>query len=527
MKNSFVLNILYFFSKPYWFYGSVFVLVVLAGCLLYYDMRFGPWAFSDSAEYIISARNLVEGYGLGIHGPNGNFMPLSLHPPFYSIILAPFAALNVDIFVMIKWLNILLFTGSVFLLTYGGYKITKSALFSLSIGLIFLVSPAMLNNFNGAMTEPLFIFLSIANLIFLNLSIKNKSKWFFWLAVFTASFATLTRYIGFASILTGFLFLFLFTDSSWKKRFVIAFLYSISAGILLLIWFVYLDGNSGAMASRSFDLGKGIIEAFTVNRIALTEVLAKWLPFRISWFPSWKSKIFTIYSTFLITAFLLLFLIISCWKKKDKLFANPLFLILSAGFYCVSYFSFLVISFFSSLPPDLNERMFSPLLIFIYILIFGSLFFVIKSFKLPQIINLIPIALLLIISISYWQQTRSIALDRHKFAYSYSSPTWKNSNLINEIKNSSRKTALYSNHPVGILLHTGLFPYEISGLQQVTVNTNNTQHLTMALFYPISDEDQLIIDDFFSSEADMRFDLVAKKEFSDGIIYQFAANEKN
>ncbi len=524
MKNSFVLQIQNFLSKPYWFYGIVFVLVVLAAYLLNYDMRFGPWAFSDSAEYIISARNLVEGNGLGIHAPNGNFMPLSLHPPFYSIILAPFAALDVDIFVVIKWLNILLFTGSLFLLTYGGYQITKSTLFSLSIGLIFLVSPAMLNNFNGAMTESLFIFLSIGNIIFLNLFIKKKSKWFFWLAVFTASFAVLTRYIGFASILTGFLFLFFFTDSTWKKRFIIAFLYSILAGIPLLIWFVYLGGDSGAMASRSFDLGKGFIEAFTVNRIALTEVLARWLPFRITWFPSWKSKIFTIYSTFLITA-LLLVLIISRWKEKDKSYANSLFLLLSAGFYCVSYFSFLIISYFSSLPPDLNERMFSPLLIFIYILIFGSLFFVIKTFKLSQVLNLIPIALLLIISISYWQQTRSIALDRHNVEYSYSSPTWKNSDVISEIKNTSRKTTLYSNHPVGILLHTGLFPYEISDLQQQTVDNTHTQHLTMALFYPITDEDQLIIDHYLSSEANKEFNLVETKKFSDGIIYRFDSNE--
>jgi len=149
----------------------------------------------------------------------------------------------------------------------------------------------------------------------------------------------------------------------------------------------------------------------------------------------------------------------------------------------------------------------------------------IRLLNLPKVIYIVPVALMLVLGVSYWQQTRSIALDRHKVEYSYSSPSWKNSDVISEIKNTSRKTTLYSNHPVGILLHTGLFPYEISDLQQQTVDNTHTQHLTMALFYPITDEDQLIIDHCLSSEANKEFNLVETKKFSDGIIYRFDSNE--
>ena len=518
MKNPFLLRIQTFFSKPYWFYGIVAMMVMLAGYLLYYDMHFGPWAFSDSAEYIISAKNFVERNGLGIHAPNGNFMPLSLHPPFYSLILAPFLALNMDIFEAIKWLNILLFAGSVFILTFGGYQITKSILFSLSIGLIFLVSPAMLNNFNGAMTEPLFIFLSIANLICLNLFIKKKNKWFFWLAVVTASLATLTRYIGFASILMGFMFLVLFSEPSWKKRIKLALLYAISAGIPLLVWFISLGGNSGAMASRSFDLGKGFIESFTVNRIALTEILAKWLPFRITWFPSWKSKIITIYSTFLLCASLLLTLMINWWKKKGIHNSHPLFLLLSAGFYCVSYFAFLIISFFSSLPPDLNERMFSPLLIFIYILIFGSLFFVIPTLKLPKVMYLIPITLVVIISISYWQQTRSISHDRHMVASSYSAPKWKNSEIIAEINNFGYRPVIFSNQPLAILLHSGVFPYELTSLEHQFKENILPDDFYIVLFNPLTDDEQAKLENFLEDSEEKNLATLEKTVFGNGMI---------
>ena len=244
-SKSTIAQIQTFITKPYWFYGLILVLILLGGYLLFYDMNFGPWAFSDSAEYIISAKNLVEGYGLGVHAPNGAFMPLTLHPPFYSMLLAPFLFLNLDIFITIKWLNILFFTGSLFLVAYGIFRISQSTLWALTVAIIFLVSPALLDNFTGAMSEPLFIFLSIANFIFLNLYIKEKKKWYFWVAIITAGLATLTRYIGLTSIFTGVVLLLLFSEGTWKKRIGLSIGYAIVAFIPLIIWFIYVGIISG------------------------------------------------------------------------------------------------------------------------------------------------------------------------------------------------------------------------------------------------------------------------------------------
>lgn len=507
-----------FFSKPYWFYALILILMVLSGYLLFYDMHFGPWAFSDSAEYIISAKNLVEGNGLGIHSPSGNFMPLILHPPLYSLILAPFMALNLDILIVIKWLNIFLFAGSIFLLTFGIFRISQSFLFAIAVGILFLVSPAMLNNFNGAMSEPLFIFLSISNLILLNLFLKNGNKWYFWGAVVVASLATLTRYIGLTSIIMGVIFLFFCSERSWKRKIGISFGYGIITLIPITIWFLSNGIISGSMGARTVNLDISIVEALTVNRIAFTEILAKWLPFRTEWFPNWRSKVYTIYITVIIFGLLLISLVIAWWKRKFGYLKQPIALILSACFYMASYFGFLVASYLSSIPPDLNERMFSPLLIFIFIFMFGVLVTFIRVFKLPKFLHLIPVALVIILAISYWQQTRSIAIDRNTVEYSYSSPSWENSNLIREVKEITGRPILYSNHPTGVLIYTGFFPFDIYKLPEQLSQDSNDRELIVVLFYPISEEDQALIDDLKSKKAYENLLFVSTKEVSDGKI---------
>ena len=504
-----------FFAKPYWLYALLVILAVLGGYLLFYDMHFGPWAYSDSAEYIISAKNLIAGNGLGIYSPSNNFMQLSLHPPFYSFLLTPFLAFNLDIFIVIKWLNIFLFTGTILVLGFGIYQITRSSILALSVAILFLVSPAMVNNFNGAMTEPTFIFLTIANLICLNIYLKQKKKWVFWLAIGAASLATLTRYIGLVSIFMGFLMLLLFAEHTWKKRITTSLLYLVATAIPVGIWFLSIGALSGSMAARNIELDKGVWEAITVNRIAFTEILAKWLPFRLEWFSLWRSKTMTIYATVLVSTTLLIVLLVNWWKKRDQNSSYPLILILSACTYLVGYLGFLIVSYFSSIPPDLNERMFSPLQVFIFIFVFGVLILALKTFHLKKFFYLVPLTVVVMLSISYWQQTRTIVLDRHENPKSYSAPKWKNSELIQEIKELEGRPIIYSNHPVGVILHTGFYPYEMSSLAFHHDQNKLYDDFVIAIFKPVEADDQRILDKLFELEGISS----SMFETSDGVLY--------
>src|SRR3990170_8980315 len=72
------------------------VVAGLACAAVLYGTSSGPWAYSDSAAYLVSARNLVNGRGLGYPAPSGEFIPLSLHPPLFSFLLAALDLAGID-----------------------------------------------------------------------------------------------------------------------------------------------------------------------------------------------------------------------------------------------------------------------------------------------------------------------------------------------------------------------------------------------------------------------------------------------
>jgi len=70
----------------------------LAGSvLIWYSTRWGPWVYSDSAGYIGIAKNILEGKGLGLLRPDGVLNPLTLHVPFYPILLSAIGFTGLDI----------------------------------------------------------------------------------------------------------------------------------------------------------------------------------------------------------------------------------------------------------------------------------------------------------------------------------------------------------------------------------------------------------------------------------------------
>ncbi len=87
----------------------IILLALMGSIMIYYSTVWGPWVYSDSTEYIVSARNLLQGHGLGLFGASGAFHPLSLHPPFYSLVLSLFGAFGADLVTTARWINVVLF----------------------------------------------------------------------------------------------------------------------------------------------------------------------------------------------------------------------------------------------------------------------------------------------------------------------------------------------------------------------------------------------------------------------------------
>ena len=78
--------------------GAILFIGILGSLVIIYSTSWGPWVFSDSTAYIVSAKNMISGHGLGLYGPSGAFHPLTLHPPFYSLLLGLFGLFGADLY---------------------------------------------------------------------------------------------------------------------------------------------------------------------------------------------------------------------------------------------------------------------------------------------------------------------------------------------------------------------------------------------------------------------------------------------
>ena len=57
------------------------LLGVAGGAVVFWATQNGPGGFSDSVEYIVTARNFLNGSGFGLFTPSGKFVVTDLHPP--------------------------------------------------------------------------------------------------------------------------------------------------------------------------------------------------------------------------------------------------------------------------------------------------------------------------------------------------------------------------------------------------------------------------------------------------------------
>src|SRR5262245_45646738 len=84
------------------------------GFVIFYATQNGPWGYSDSVAYLVSARNLIKGVGLGYHYPNGEFRPLTFYPPLYSLLIALGSIFVRDVVFTARGLGILLYISTLF-----------------------------------------------------------------------------------------------------------------------------------------------------------------------------------------------------------------------------------------------------------------------------------------------------------------------------------------------------------------------------------------------------------------------------
>jgi hypothetical protein len=445
---------------------SIFLISLLGSLVIIYATRWGPWVFSDSTEYIVSANNLLAGHGLGLYGPSGAFHPLSLHPPFYSLLLSFFGLFGADLLITARWLDAILFGLTIMLVGVSLYMITKSSWLSIGASFLLLSMPALVDIYSGAMSEPLFIFTGLVGIFLIMCFIKNDRYIILIAAALFSGLSLLTRYAGFAFIITGIFALLVFNQKPWKKRITHGLIYGTISILPIIGWRIWLKVLS--ISSQQFGIGVNPMELFTQFRLSVMEIIWSWLPFT-SVLPQYSYNLArNLLFIFIILMLILFFLAARMMHKNNqKLFdsrSGLMFAVLMFVF-VLAYLFVLAFSYIFTRPtPDLVARTLLPAHIAVLLGLFSLLLFFMRAWSSIKPLILIPIMLIIGISISYVHDSIDIVSDYHQSGFGYTSRGWRSSETIEAIEKLPSNIPLISNESALVLFYTGRPAYDISEL---------------------------------------------------------------
>ena len=442
------------------------IIAIMGSIMIYISTYWGPWVFSDSTGYIVAARNLITGRGLGLYEPSGNFQPLSLHPPFYSLVLGFFGLFGADMVNTARWMDIILFGLTILLVGITLYTFTRSRWLSILGSFLLFCMPVLVDIFSGAMSEPLFIFIGLASILLILLFLRNNRFILLLTAGVTSGLAMITRYSGLAFIFTGVFVLLVYSHKALKKRIINIIIYGILSCLPVIGWLTWLRIQS--VGARSLQISSNVGQRFTQFRLAVLEVFWSWLPFT-SLLPQYTYYL----ARNLILIFIFLILVLFCltiwkmYKNNQKVFesTNGFLVALLLFAFTVAYLFILAFSYiYTYPPPDIIPRTLLPMQIAVLLAVFSLILFFIRAWQSAKWLNIIPIVLLIGISISYLHDSIVIVSYNRQYGSGYTSKALRNSKLIFVVEQLPSKIPIISNESALVLFYTGHPAYDISEL---------------------------------------------------------------
>lgn len=213
-------------------------LLALSGTfLILYATPQGMGLFDDSIAYIAGARSILAGDGYREAWLASN-QPVTHFPPVFSSVLALVGLSGLDPLRGTRFVNALIFGANVFMLGLIGWRMTKSKVAGILLAILFLLNGQLFRVHTTAMSEPLYIFFTLAAFLAFSqyfISEEKNSIKFLLLASVITAFAYLTRYAGLALLATFIVSLFVL-HGTWHKRFISAGIFLAGFVPLALAW---------------------------------------------------------------------------------------------------------------------------------------------------------------------------------------------------------------------------------------------------------------------------------------------------
>jgi 4-amino-4-deoxy-L-arabinose transferase-like glycosyltransferase len=469
------------------------LIAVSAMGLILYSTPEGLGLSDDSIGYIAGARSILDGQGyreawLASNGPVTHF------PPGFSSALAFIGLSGLDPLRGARFLNALLFGVNAFLFGAIGWQMTKSKVAGIAAALLFAVNASLFNAHVVAMSEPLYIFFSLAAFLTfaeyfktdspprktqLDADKRRKTRIFscllsvnqrfqrpnskihdgekteknYWLiaAGILTALTYLTRYAGLALLATFVVALILLNDS-WKKKITGAGIFLASFLPFAIGWGIRNKVVADNATNRSMVYHPLTAENIQTGIYNLSEFLVP--------VEDWRRALIQIPNFFLAVSILLAIalLVWLAFKGLKKFFQPaselPEILSFTNGLYIFGYLaSILATMLFFDAATKFKLRILSP--VYVSLLLLLVLFFhwtwQNRSVVLRGLIALAAVAL---VALSAYD-TSAFVTKLHKGGQGYASFKWYDSESMAFLRELPEGTGIYTNQPGPVYLYTG------------------------------------------------------------------------
>jgi 4-amino-4-deoxy-L-arabinose transferase-like glycosyltransferase len=360
--------------------------------LVWYSTVWGAGLISDSFQYTTSARSLASGHGFSLPYGEGELQPMTKYPPMFSILLAGFEIMGASAIKGARILNIVLFGLNIILVFYSTRRLARSNGFALLAALLFAISFVMVEVHSWALSEPLYISLSLTAILLIQKYFEETKSTWIVLAALAASAAFLTRYVGVSLVLAMGIVL-LINGTAIKRRIQDLFLFAFIAVLPMALWSLRGYLLTSTLNDRTLAFHPLTIK----NYASAIDVVYGWF------FP--RSLVEGTEKIFLaLTAIALILLFFLFWKSRKSSttgwienFSPEKKISILHGIYIVLY-GLVILASKTWLDADigLSDRILSPMLVSLLILLGAGLSFLWNNYgKAKPFIFLIGLGLVI------------------------------------------------------------------------------------------------------------------------------------
>ena len=408
----------------------------------------------DSIAYIAGARSLLAGHGYREAWLVSN-KPITHFPPGFSSALAIIGLFGLDPLRGSRLLNALLFGFSTTLLGILGWRMTKSLIAGLVLAVLFILSGSLLQVYTTAMSEPLFIFLSLLAFWMFDLYFERDLHWL-WLVLcgVFVGLAYLTRYAGLALAATFLVALFILHDT-WRKRFVSAGVFLVGVIPWILVWSIRNFLAAGNATNRELIWHSITASNFDTTLYTISQFL---IPVE-----NWRRQLYKTPGLFIaLTALILLvaliWISIKAWKY---FFAHPQLprsevISFTTGLYIFGYIASIIASMLLfDASTKFQLRILAPIFISLLILLVACGVWLWKKRR-----EIAIVLALFVFGVSIYNQIYTVQ-NLSKGGQGFASFIWYDSKAMAYLRTVPRTVMIYTNETGAVYLYTGRPTYSL------------------------------------------------------------------